>query len=213
MTGVIGPPALDAAVAETKALARIDGDSEDAMLTRLVASATAVCEAFTGQWLMRREGREAVAADGSWRRLRAAPVAAISGVAAIADDGSTSPLAADAYRIDIDANGDGWVLVRATGVRRAETMFEAGLGAGWNDLPEPIRQGIVRLAAHLHAAREEAGEVARSDGGHPGPGPRWRRHAPPANGQRGPPDGRAGRAAWAHDAGATRPSAARQQVE
>lgn len=158
MTGVIGPPALDAAVAETKALARIDGSGEDALLTRLAASAASVCEAFTGQWLMRRAGRETIAADGCWQRLRATPAAAITGVTGIAEDGSETALASDAYRTDIDAHGDGWVLVRAPDVRRAAVAFEAGIAAEWADLPEPIRHGITRLAAHLHAAREDAGE-------------------------------------------------------
>lgn len=159
MTSVIEPPALDEAVAEAKALLRIDGDQEDAVVGRLIGSATALCEAFTGQWLMPREGDEAIAACMQWQRLRATPVRAITALETLPTEGEPTSLPAEAFSLDIDASGDGWVRVHdARDSGRLRVRFEAGLAAAasWADLPEPLRQGILRLAAHLYTHRERA---------------------------------------------------------
>jgi uncharacterized phiE125 gp8 family phage protein len=34
--------------------------------------------------------------------------------------------------------------------------YRAGLAAGWNGVAEPLRQGVVRMAAHLYAHRDAA---------------------------------------------------------
>jgi uncharacterized phiE125 gp8 family phage protein len=165
MTSVMGPEALAAAVVEAKAYLRVVGSDEDALIERLAGSAAALCEAFTGRWLMTRAGTETVSAKPCWQRLRAAPVSAILGVDRMAADGAATALPAEAYEIDIDAAGAGWVLIRSpgasgvpgTGARRARVRFEAGMAAEWTDLPEPLRQGIVRITAHLYIHRSAEG--------------------------------------------------------
>lgn len=142
------------ALGEVKAFLRVATSDEDALIAGFVRSASAACEAFTGLALVAREVRETVT-PGAWRRLVAAPVRVIEAVATMATDGAETPLAGDAYRIDIDAAGDGWVRVSGS-ERRARVTYSAGLAADWNGLPEPLRQGIVRLAAHLYAVRGEA---------------------------------------------------------
>lgn len=156
MTSVIEPPALDEAVAEAKVLLRIDGGQEDAILGRLIGSAAALCEAFTGQWLMPREGEETIAACMQWQRLRATPMRAITALETIPIEGEATSLPTEAFSLDIDASGDGWVRVHdAQDSGRLRVRFEAGLApaASWADLAEPLRQGILRLAAHLYAHR------------------------------------------------------------
>lgn len=155
MASVIGPPALDSAVAEVKALLRLEGEAGDALVGRLVASATALCEAFTGQWLLAREGSQAMPANGQWQRLAASPVVAVIGVDAWAEGGEPVPLASDAYATDIDADGDGWIRVSdAGGARRVRARFEAGMAETWDGLPEALRHGVLRLAAYLYSQRE-----------------------------------------------------------
>lgn len=154
MTSVLEPPALDAAVAEAKAYLRVEGAHEDTLIGRLAGSAAALCEAFVGQWLILREGAETLPVRTGWQRLRATPVGAILSVDALATDGAATPLPGDAYEIDVDAAGTGWVRIRSPGdVRRVSVRFEAGLAAEWTDLPEPLRHGVVRLTAHLYAHR------------------------------------------------------------
>ena len=148
------PPPAAVVLGEVKAFLRLANGEEDALVAGFLRSASATCEAFTGLALVEREVRETVA-PGVWRRLGVAPVRAIDGVAAVAIDGSEGAVPADGYRIDIDAAGDGWVRVVGE-EQRARVTYSAGLAADWNGLPEPLRQGIVRLAAHLYVARGEA---------------------------------------------------------
>jgi hypothetical protein len=81
-----------------------------------------------------------------WTALGAAPVSAITGVA----DASGTALPANAYAIDIDARGTGWVRASDTGPLTVD--YVAGGAAGWSALIAPIRSGIVLLAAHLYDA-------------------------------------------------------------
>lgn len=148
---------------------RVDGASEDAVLGGLCAAAMAACEAFTGQVLVTRDFRETCEAGGAWRRLGRTPVVEIARVSGA--DGTA--LAADVYAVDIDADGDGWV--RAAGsyastlsfasigrARPVRVEYRAGMATDWAGVPEALRHGIVRLAAHLYASRDggEAPPVA-----------------------------------------------------
>lgn len=140
--------ALGASLAEVKAYLRIETESEDGVLAGLLRSAAALCEQFTGQWLIIREARERVAGTGGWQRLTARPVVAIDAVAAVDADGAVAALPVDAYAIDIDAAGDGWVRSTRPGETRVLAVtYRAGMASEMNGLPEPLRQGIVRLAA------------------------------------------------------------------
>ncbi|MET0270325.1 MAG: head-tail connector protein [Sphingomonas sp.] len=147
---------MAATLEEAKAYLRIEDATEDALIARLIATATQLCEQFIGQALVARTVTETVAATGDWRRLRTTPVRAITKVEGLAVTGAPIVLPVDGYAIDIDANGDGWVRVR--GVGRAAVTLEAGMAADVAGLPEPLRQGVLRLVAHLHAHRDEADE-------------------------------------------------------
>ena len=141
-----------ASMAELKAYLRIENADEDGVLYGLLRGATGLCEQFIGQWLIRRGAHETVPADGRWHRLTARPVAAIGTVAAMDDIGGVTPLPVDAYGIDIDASGDGWVRATRPGDRLV-VDYQAGMAAEMDGLAEPLRQGIVRLAAAHFLAR------------------------------------------------------------
>jgi len=138
------------AVAELRAMLHIEQSRDDAQLTAVIAAATALCEAFIGSPLMVRQVAERVRVGG-WQRLANQPVRAIDLVGAVDDGGQLSPLAIDRYAIDIDTYGTGRVLVHpASGLSRASVDYRAGLANDWNGVPEPVRHGLLRLAAHLH---------------------------------------------------------------
>lgn len=154
---VLAPGAL----AEVKAQLRISRDADDAVLTGHLRSAATLCEQFTGQSLLQRAHREMLPVAREWQTLGAAPVVAITGVSGLTADGSRFALSSDAYAIDLTAVGQGRVRVLRPGsASRIEVSFVAGVAAEWVDLPEPLRQGIVRLAAFVHLECDGTGTAA-----------------------------------------------------
>jgi len=160
---IVGEPLAlppDAAGAAKEYL-RVVGADEDALIAQLMLSAAELCESFTGQALIARAFVETLTANPSWQRLGRTPVRAISLIEEVPREGEPTALPSESYAIDIDANGDGWVRVNGTGdAPRARATYEAGLALEWADLPAALRQGCVRLAAHLYSHR--ASEGARS---------------------------------------------------
>jgi uncharacterized phiE125 gp8 family phage protein len=148
------------AVAEAKALLRVALADEDDLIAALMAAAVELCEQFTRQVMLARVFTETLCAAPQWQRLSATPVRSISGVEALTVDGSAVALGPEAYAIDIDANGDGWVRVTAPGAaRRVRVAYQAGLAAEWSKLPEALRHGTLRLAAFLYAHRDAGAEA------------------------------------------------------
>ncbi|HEY0013908.1 MAG TPA: head-tail connector protein [Allosphingosinicella sp.] len=156
MASAAKPPAPLVPVEEVKAYLRVAGSEEDALIASLVRSATELCEAFTRTALVERDAVETIEARAAWTRLSLAPVRAITGVSALSVLGAESALAAEDYAIDIDARGEGWVRVPGSAAGRVAVRYRAGQAAGWNGVAEPLRQGVVRMAAHLYAHRDGA---------------------------------------------------------
>lgn len=149
------------ALAETKAMLHITRDADDAVLTGHLRSALALCEQFIGQSLIVRAHRETLPVAREWQVLSAAPVVAITDVGGRTADGTAVTLASDAYAADITPSGAGRVRVLRPGsASRIEVQYTAGLSTHWGELPEPLRQGIVRLAAHVHLSRDGDGDAA-----------------------------------------------------
>ncbi|QLC23655.1 hypothetical protein HFP57_00500 [Parasphingopyxis algicola] len=145
------PVALD----EVKAYLRIGVDEDDALLAGLIRTATHACERFVGQALLLRDAEETIPVSSEWRRLTLTPVTAITELTGLTESGDAFVLPVDAYAVDIDGTGDGWVRVMAAGqARRVTVRYRAGMGADWNAVPEPLRQGIIRLVAHLFTERD-----------------------------------------------------------
>jgi uncharacterized phiE125 gp8 family phage protein len=140
-------------LAEAQAFARIETNEEEALVAGMIRSASALCEAFLGQAVIARQFSEQVPASTQWQRLNSLPVRSIVGVTS----GSVA-LPATAYATDIDSSGQGWVRIidpSVTGL--IEVIGSAGLALSRNSVPEPVRQGVVRLVSHLFAARDGEG--------------------------------------------------------
>lgn len=149
------PPAAPVPLDALKDYLRISGSDEDALLAGSIRTASELCEAFTRLALVEREVEETLPARPAWTRLALAPVRAILAVSALPTTGEPAPLAVEDHAIDIDAAGEGWVRVlRSGGAKRVSVRYEAGQGEDWNAVPEPLRHGIVRMAAHLYTHRD-----------------------------------------------------------
>lgn len=145
-------------MSEAQAYVRIETGEEEAVLAGLVRSASALCEAFLNRVVIARPFSVDVVANSAWQRLELTPVGAITSVAAVDSAGAETLLPASAYAIDIDASGDGWVrAASASAGQRLRVSGTAGMADSENEVPEPIRQGVLRLVAHLFTARDGAG--------------------------------------------------------
>ena len=143
---------------EAQAYVRIETGEEEAVLAGLIRSASALCEAFINQVVVARPFELEVPASSSWERLAVTPVKSISGVETVDANSVATALPADAYAVDIDSSGDGWVRVaQSDGALRARVTGTAGLADDENGVPEPIRQGVLRLIAHLFTTRDGEG--------------------------------------------------------
>jgi uncharacterized phiE125 gp8 family phage protein len=148
-------------MSEAQAYVRIETGEEEALLAGLIRTASGLCEAFINQVVISREFESDVPASGAWERLAVTPIRSITDVETVEADGTTSPLAGDTYTIDIDFAGDGWVrLANEAPAVRMRVSGTVGMADSENNVPEPIRQGVLRLVAHLFTMRD-------GDGGDP----------------------------------------------
>lgn len=139
------------AVAAIKAVLRVARNDEDDLIAAFAESALGLAEQFLGQALMIRTMRDTIPTGAGWQRLAATPVRAITGV----ETRAGVPLSSTAFAIDIDTAGEGWVrVIDPGGARQVVAIFSAGIANGWADVPAPIRQGVVLLAAHLFETRD-----------------------------------------------------------
>lgn len=142
-------------LSEAQAFVRAETGEEEALLAGLIRTASSLCESFLNQVVMARPFREELKIGGAWERLQLTPVRSIDTVEAVANDGTLTPLAVGTYSIDIDSTGDGWVrLLDANATQPIRVSGTAGMATQANDIPEPIRQGVLRLTAHLYTARD-----------------------------------------------------------
>lgn len=148
-------------MSEAQAYVRIETGEEEAIVAALIRSASALCESFINQVVIKRTFEVDIPASCLWERLPVTPVTAISAVTAVGADGVAQPLSIGDYAVDIDATGDAWVrAVRPGDAARLRVSGSAGIADDANGVPEPLRQGVLRLVAHLFTARD-------GDGGEP----------------------------------------------
>jgi uncharacterized phiE125 gp8 family phage protein len=148
-------PLAAAALPELKDWLRIALEDEDILLTGHLAAAIGLCEQFTAMALLRRAGDEELPVCGDWMALAVRPVTAITAVDGAEGAGPFAPLTVDAYAVDIAVGGTGRVRIEVPcDVTRLRVRYLAGLTESWAGLPETVRHGIIRLAAHFYAGRE-----------------------------------------------------------
>ncbi|KMS55353.1 hypothetical protein V474_20165 [Novosphingobium barchaimii LL02] len=156
---ILTPAALpSSALAELKQWLGITAGGDDALLTALLAAALETCEAFTGALPLEATCEERLPARAGWHTLATRPVQAIAAIESLSADGARIPLDHASWEADLDAGGAGRVLLPLPGeAKRVVVRFTAGLAADWDALPETLRHGVVRLAAHQHRERDTAG--------------------------------------------------------
>lgn len=131
---------------------------DDTLLSGLLAGALECFEAFTGRMPIATSCEETLPVTPGWHALFTRSVQAITDVEGIAATGVRFALPAGAYTVDLDFDGTGRVRLTAPGAAtRIVVRFTAGLADDWDTLPDTVRHGIIRLAAHQHREREGSG--------------------------------------------------------
>lgn len=152
---LITPPSLGGALAELKHWLAITSTQDDAALEALLRAALETCEGFTGTTPLAVTVEEVHAATCEWQGLHANPVHAILAAETIDTAGNRTALPAADYEIDITGDSRGLLRLRHAGpIRRVAVRLVAGLVPEWEALPDGLRHGVLRLAAHNHRARE-----------------------------------------------------------
>ena len=174
---IIVPTALaDAALAELKHWLAITTTRDDEFLIALLHAALDTCEAFTGIMPLETGCEEVMRAHRDWQRIATSPVVAITGVEALAVDGSRMALPVHAYLIDITAEGCG--RVRLTGAV-AQTRIVVRSMPAWRPIGPACPTGCVTASsawpptsiANVTKVRPATGRLLRSlPCGNPGAG-------------------------------------------
>lgn len=153
---IIVPPVLaPEALGELKSWLAITTGGEDAALTALLQAALETCEAFTGLMPLTAECEEVLPACRGWQTLATRPVEAVTGLWGLPAEGARFALPAQDYMVELDADGAGLVrLLREDVAGRIAVRFTAGLADDWPELPDGLRHGVLRLAAHHYRERE-----------------------------------------------------------
>lgn len=155
---IITPAVLaGAALDELKGWLAIATPGEDAALTALLRTTLETCEAFTGQMPLAALCEEIVPAAAGWQALATRPVQAVTWVEGIPVEGARFAIPVEDYAIDLGAEGGAaFRLLRQGAAQRVAVRFTAGMAAEWEDLPESLRHGALRLAAHHYRQRESS---------------------------------------------------------
>lgn len=157
---ILKPPSVEPiSLAELSSYLKLDDDADAARLASLVRTAREACELFLGSALVERQVRLRTALAGPRFYLSGGPVAHIEalsqfiGAAETVLDPALYPLQEQASRTYIDLSG-----CPIGAVIQAD--YTIGLGPDWNAVPEAIRQGIMRLAAHQYEYRSSPAVAA-----------------------------------------------------
>lgn len=154
---IITPAALaPAALAELKDWLGVSVTTDDAALTSLLRASLDLCESFTGTMPLVQTCEEVLPVTSGWLELTSRPVQSIIQVEGIPAEGTRFILPVSDYALDLAADGTGLVRVISPGAAgRIAVRFGAGLAADWTSLPEALRHGVLRLAAHQYRNRED----------------------------------------------------------
>jgi uncharacterized phiE125 gp8 family phage protein len=153
-------PALLAATAliEAKALLRLETVDEEALLATQLRTALDMAEDFTGSVWLAATYRE----KRALRReiiLRKRPFVQLTALRVLYANGSE--VALDPALQDAQTSDHGEALLRLPDSvldgRDVVISYRAGGFADWTNLPDGLRMGVLRMAAHLFAWRDDAG--------------------------------------------------------
>jgi uncharacterized phiE125 gp8 family phage protein len=148
------------ALAELKDWLGISTAHDDALLQSLLRTSIEICADFTGTVPLLAPGYDLLPISREWHAISVKPVQSIMSVRGVHGNGGEFVIPVTGYALDLEADGGAKVLVMdPQDAVRIKVEFLAGLFLNWEEMPEAMRHGIIRLAAHQHREREGSGAV------------------------------------------------------
>lgn len=153
---IVEPAAVhDTALVELKQWLGITRPHEDDLLTSLLHSGLATCEAFIGQTPIAQRVEERVSPSRGDHYLSARPVRSFVSAQLLAPDGAVSPLDPVLFEHRIGPDGTASIGLKEDVEGEAVLVRqEVGIAADWDSAPPALKQGIVRLCAFEYRQRE-----------------------------------------------------------
>lgn len=157
-----GPALEPVTVAEAKAHLRIDDDAEDILVSSLILTSRLHIEAALSIALITQSWR--LLLDRWPKRIEVGiplkPLQTIDAIRVRDADGNAEVVPPADYMFDTASlpprlvqTGSGWPMA-GQAINGIEIDFTAGYGAQASDVPEPIRQALLLLAAHWYEHRD-----------------------------------------------------------
>jgi len=162
---ILPPAAEPVPLIDMKAYLKIDTDTEDSLVSDLIAAARGWVERATGRSLISQTWHLLFDSwpSGATIHLPRPPLQSVSFINVYDSEGVPHGLLADSYTVDINEDRPRIVFDSPGGrpqpglkTNGIEIEFLAGYGDLSTDIPEPLSQAVKLLAAHWYEHREPA---------------------------------------------------------
>ncbi|MEM9310498.1 MAG: hypothetical protein AAGA34_03550 [Pseudomonadota bacterium] len=153
---VITPADLSgAALDDLKGWLGISRPREDTLLTNLLGASLSVCEAFIGQAPLKQIVEERIQSNAGTYSLATLPARAFVSADWIGQDNARFSLEHSEFEFEIDVDRRASITLMSDHDSPAILVsFKAGIAEEWSEMPEALKQGIIRLAAFHYRDRE-----------------------------------------------------------
>lgn len=143
------------ALTEFKQWLGISRPAEDATLIGLLEASLATCEAFIGQAPLEQTVEETFAAKPGETHLTSRPVRMLMNFEGIDHEGARETLLDELENVSINAEGCAVATVQTVTDHSSYVIgMRVGMAQNWASIEAPLRQGIIRLAAHYYRDRD-----------------------------------------------------------
>lgn len=144
-------------LAEAKLYLRADGSEENDLVTAMITAVRVAAEQYLRRALVTQRWKLS-ADDYLWAEtaLPFPPVQSVESVTLVARDGSTTVMDSNGYYLN--ARKDKIIFDASPLAHRVEVVFESGYGDA-EDVPVPIKQGMLLHLAELYHNRTGMGEI------------------------------------------------------
>ncbi|MFO1243110.1 MAG: head-tail connector protein [Rickettsiales bacterium] len=156
---VVLPATEPLTLAEAKLYLRVDGSSEDTLITQLITAARETAEAYLRRSLITQQWKLTYEEYFPQRTyLSMGPVTSIVRVSKKTKAGAVTDVSTAAYYLGVP---DQLVLTEVVAENTVEVVYGAGYGTS-SDVPQAIRQGMLAHIAAMYDGRSEATALPES---------------------------------------------------